>query len=278
MKSIVIVSILAVLTMFVYSDFSYADNQDFEFRAGFLEDSYLPYEPIVLDLMVTNVKRDTLRVKTLSFYTGNVSITLVGQKDDTLKPTEHIEYVEITPGKGILLQAGETYYTNINLVELYGRGLLHKRLLIGSYQIQVRYSQRSSPILSFEVKEPKGIEKKAYELLKTGYNHQLAKEPDQAIRCFQDIITRIPKSEYVELAYFDLAQSYRVYKGDTKKSDSLETISIDKFPNSYFSRGAISRLSEDKNSDERREFLNQIIKRHPNTRSAKFAQQMLKGW
>lgn len=275
MKKIAILFILGFTIIFGNSNFSQADYPDFKFEAGLLDSTYLPYEPITLDLMVTSTSKDTIRVKTLSVYSENVWIVLINNNGDTLKPTESREVI---PGPGVLLKPKETYYTNVNLGDLYGRGLLHKRLLIGSYQIQVRYSQRSSPILSFEVKEPKGIEKKAYELLTKGYTHQLAKEPDQAIKSFHDIIAQFTKSEYVELAYFYLAQSYRFYKGDTKKSDSLQAVLIRKFPNSYFVRGAIDELIKDKTTDEQKKFLTNLIKDYPNTRCAKFAQRKLRGW
>jgi hypothetical protein len=156
MNKTMIYLIMAVLAVFGNYNFVQADDEDFRFEAGLLEDSYLSYEPAVLDLTVTNFSEDTLRVQTLSVHSGNVLVILVDQGGDTLKPTESREVIR---GPGVLLQPRETYYSNINLNDLYGGGMLHKRLPIGRYKVQAFYSQRSSPILSFEVKEPEESEK-----------------------------------------------------------------------------------------------------------------------
>ncbi len=272
MRRITIAFAVGVLIILGNYTLNQAGDPLFQFMGGPLQDSYLPYEPIVLDLMVTNTTKDTLRVKTLSLWAENVRIILINQDGDTLGLTEHVDVIE---GEGVLLQKEGIYYTNVNLAELFGRGLVHKRLPVGTYQVQTAYGSQSSPILTFQVKEPKGSNKDAYELLRAGYEHQLAKEPDQAIRSFQSILTRLPDSKYVELAYYDLAQSYRVYRGDANKSDTLQAMLIREFPNSFFVRSTISRLIRNKTGDEQKEFLTNVISKHPDTRCAMWAKRML---
>jgi len=76
----------------------------------------------------------------------------------------------------------------------------------------------------------------------------------------QELINRFPNSAYAEKAHMDLLQ-YREL--------------LQRFPNSGYNGISLKALIKELSPGQKREFLEKVIQDHPETRSAKYAQQML---
>ena len=76
----------------------------------------------------------------------------------------------------------------------------------------------------------------------------------------QELIKRFPNSVYAEKAHMDLSQDKEL---------------LQRFPNSGYNGTGLKALTREKSSREKREFLEKVIRDHPGSRSAKYAQQML---
>lgn len=113
----------------------------------------------------------------------------------------------------------------------------------------------------FEVRPPTGEEKKAYRLLEEAYHFHVQLKVDSMDQKLHQIIASYPKSVYAENACKELV---------------LREMLIQKFPNSGYTLSALRAIANRKSEQERKEFLQKIVEEHPETRSAKFAEQMLR--
>ncbi|MFX1537681.1 MAG: tol-pal system YbgF family protein [Promethearchaeota archaeon] len=256
-----------------------ADNTPLKLGIDLSKEIYVVSEPIWLDMTLTNINQDTVRTFGPCIPCGDTKLQILNEKGDTLP------YVGVKAdfaGSGHLMQSGEQIYNCHNILDYYGdrEDLIRFRLRPGTYSVQATYYGSKSGIISsqktnFEVREPEGSEKEALRLLKNGYSAQITKESDSAIENFETLIQKFPKSVYVETAYFYLAASYQIYKGDTEKCRNVRIETLEKFPDSGYSRGIIAFLVRGKDSSQQKNIMIEITKEHPNTRAAKFAQKKL---
>lgn len=254
---------------------SLVQAQTLKLEISLSDTTYYICQSIWLDVELTNISEDTVRTFGFEFPGGSgLNIVLMNEKGDTLKPVLLFEFLDWS---GFILNPEETYYETFDLADIfqnYERGTpsafsqFIRSLAPGRYEVFAKYYFRhkniSTPKISFEVIEPIGPETKALKLYEEAYweflknNFQLSNE--RLVR----IITNYPKSIYAEWAYWKL-----------KKDNEL----LKKCPNSGYSRNALLHLTDKMSSEKKQEFLRAIIKQHQETRSAKFAQRMLRwGW
>ncbi|MGB2698553.1 MAG: hypothetical protein WBD28_11950 [Candidatus Zixiibacteriota bacterium] len=256
-----------------------ANTKKLKLETDLSKEMYVVSEPIWLDITLTNISQDTVRTFGPCIPCGDTKLQIINEKGDTLP------YVGVKAdfaGSGHLMQSGEQIYNCHNILEYYGNreDLIRFRLRPGEYSVQATYYGSKSGIINsqktnFEVKEPAGSEKEALTILKNGYSAQISKESESAIENFETLIQKFPKSVYVETAYFYLAASYQIYKGDAEKCRNLKVETLEKFPDSGYSRGIIAFLVRGKEPSQQKNFLLETTKKHPHTRAAKFAQKIL---
>ena len=235
---------------------------------------YLEAEPIWLDLTLTNISQDTARTWGLCLpCLQEFKVMVKDEKGDTLEYTG-LHY-EIIRGPGWLMEPGENYYNCLDLSEHYGHSpeplfpmvifTFTKSIKPGKYTATAKYRIRSHTIRSnevkFEVKPPTGEEKAAYLLLQEAYLFYIEIKLDSMSQKLHEIISSYPKSGYAEKACKHLV---------------LNEMLIQKFPDSGFALSALRTTANKKSEQEKKEFLQKIMKEHPATRSAKFAEQMLR--
>ena len=236
--------------------------------------SYFICQSIWLDAHLTNIGADTVRVRGLYFSgSSGFNILITDEEGDTLKP---ILIIEVMPGPGLLLNPQQTYYHCFDLTEFFGNydlgpaspfNQFTPSLAPGRYQVSAEYYFGHKRIITakirFEVIEPTGTERKALGLYVDAYEGYHRKDYDLMTQKLNELITSYPKSAYAERAYLRLF----------RREDLLERL-----PSSGFNLTTLRTLTNKMTTEQKQEFLKKIIKKHPETRSAKFAQQILQGW
>jgi len=115
--------------------------------------------------------------------------------------------------------------------------------------------------VDFEVVDVTEDEKEVYELLDTAYALWLKDPFDSTRQEFRQIVNQFPNSVYAEKAMREIAP----------KSELLQ-----RYPNSGYNEQGLRTLTGKLSKDDKTVFLQQVIADHPGTRSARFAEQMLK--
>jgi hypothetical protein len=243
------------------------DKQQLQLKIGLSKSTFLVAEPVWLDVTLANVSSDTARIYGFGppYESGGFGIELKDAQGKTLPYTGPT--YDVFPGKGWVIQAQEQHYGCFNLLEFFNT----KRSLYsffwqvippGSYKVRASYQNINSQQMEFEVVEPTGDEKEAYQLLEKAKTLMAQKEFDSERQKLQELINRFPKSAYAEKAHKELGQEKEL---------------LQKYPNSGYSEMNLTFLIGDlPTADAKQGFLEKVIRDYPGSRSARFAQQMLK--
>jgi hypothetical protein len=249
------------------------DVQEFKLEIMLSKDIYLEAEPIWLDVTLTNISEVSARAWGLCLPCQlGFEVTVINKKGDTLDYTGPI--YEMILGPGWIMQVGESYYQCLNLSEYFGQWpepramvvgyLFTKSLNVGEFLVVAKHHINGKEIISnqvtFEVKPATGEEEKPYQLLREAYDLYRQVKHGLSKRKLEEILGLYPKSVYAQNACRDLF---------------LWEDLINRYPDSGFSQNAILAIASGKKQGQVTEFLHEIIKEYPNTRSAKFAEQML---
>lgn len=246
---------------------SLAENQKLKLEIGLSKQTYLLRETIWLDVTLTNVGVDTTRVVHLDPpCQGGVGIELrdsLGKEMSYTGPS-----ILLAPREGFNLEPKEQYYDCFDLIELFSTyrsllGVYFGLLPQGKYEVQARYREALSQKLTFEIVEPTGAEGEALLLFEEGMKLILRKQPGPSTEKLNNVTSQFPSSVYAEKAYRELFQRNELVR---------------EFPNSGYNKINLIALTRKLGSRGKREFLENIIRDHPETRNARFARQMLKEW
>lgn len=249
------------------------------------KDRFLVNEAIWLTFIIENVSKDKILEASADPLTGKVRIDVVTHEGDTLYGGCIIGNAIGTPPT---LDPGEKDIYFVDLVgSICNYGIEHEdalhygRLLPeGEYTVQVtvryRYQDNPTSVLSnklkFTIEKPRGIEKKAYDLLVKGrkkcYPEQKWKEGREII---WRMIEQYPKSSYRDAA-LELVANFSYYP-----EEAMEF--IDKNPNSGYVASVIFAVTPKTGKPaERKKFFEDIIKKYPNTKAAMYAENKLDKW
>lgn len=242
-----------------------ANDTPLKLEISFSKDSYLVNEPIWIDAILYNISEDTVRVYGLCLPCQSIfNVEVIDEKGNTLKYTGPV--YDMIPGSGWIMHPEESYYKCLNLLDYFFqyKNLIElvflKGLKPGRYTVRARYETTNSNEVKFEVKEPERSEKDAYQLVKDAYYSQ-TKKPDSTSEYFKQLVNSFPKSAYAEIGYKELY---------------LDKKLLENFPNSGYTERTLERLTDTLSLEQKYEFLHEVINKHPNTRSTKFAEKMLK--
>lgn len=269
MPNIIKISLKVILIILCLSNLE-TKAQELKLEISLSKVTHLEMEAIWLDASLTNMGKDTIRIMGIGLPSGwGFKLEIKDEMGNILKYTGP-EY-DYAAGPGYLLNPGESYYECFNLPECFGKvhfleDFFLPTLRIGKYTAKGEYwlrrdSKISSNEIRFEVKSPMGDEKKAYELFKKAREYRFAKEHDLK-NVLKELLVSYPKSVYAERA--------------SKELLDRETF-LDKFPNSGFNQTALRALAR-MAKQKKDEFLKKVIGKYPDTRSAKFAEKILRGW
>lgn len=260
-------------------------EQPLKVRISLDKEKFLVNEAIWLTIIIENISKDKILETSADPLTAKVRIEVVSHEGDTLYGGCIIGNAVGTPPT---LDPGEKDIYFVDLVgSICNYGIEHEdalhygRLLPeGEYTVQAtvryRYQGKSTPVLSnklnFKLQTPKGIEKKAYDLLVKGrkkcYPEQKWKEGRETI---WRIIQEYPNSVYRDAAY-ELVSTF-----DYHPEEAMEF--IDKNPNSGYVASVIFAVTPKTGKPaERKKFFEDIIKKYPNTKAAMYAENKLDKW
>jgi hypothetical protein len=252
-----------------------ASSQQLQLRITLSDTTYLMCESIWLDVELTNVSEDSVRIMGFEFPGGShLKLFLIDEQGDTL-PLRYQGFYGSWPG--FILFPGETYFEAFALSEIFFSKYVLPPLPLysikagslapGRYQMSAHYRRcygsdtiRTSTI-HFNVVEPTGPEHQALELFLEIYKSWMGSDHDKANQMLDKLKTTYPKSVYLERAYL---------------MEDREEL-LEKCPDSGYLLNRLSTAVE-KISDEqeKRKFLEGIIQKHAGTRSARFAEQKLR--
>lgn len=266
------VSLLAVSVLMFSPVKSWA--QQLRLDISLSDTTYYICQPIWLDAQLVNISEDTVRTFGFEFPGGSrLNILLTDESGDTLTPVFLREFLY---WPGCLLNPKEGYYESFDLTYIFNNYEVVPEfpafqwtpsLAPGKYEVSAKYNFRNerpvAPKITFQVVEPEGTEREAFELYIQAYKNQNHQNYDQAKQQLNKLITDYPHSVYAERAYVRLS-----------KYDEL----LEKCPDSGYLQGYLRTKVDKMSKEEKQKFVEKVIKEHPNTRSAKFAEQMLRGW
>ncbi|MFX1537682.1 MAG: hypothetical protein ACFFDI_26085 [Promethearchaeota archaeon] len=226
---------------------------------------FLRSEPIWIDAILSNISQDTVRVYGLCLPCQSIfRVEVIDEQGNALKYTGSV--YDMIPGSGWIMHPGDRYFKCLNLLNHFYqyKNLVElvflKSLQPGRYTVKARYETANSNELEFEVKEPEQLEKEAYQLVKDAYYSQ-TKKPDSTSAYFKQLVNSFPKSAYAEIGYKELYYDKEL---------------LENFPNSGYTENALVRLTDTLSLEQKHKSLHEVINKHPSTRSAKFAEKMLK--
>jgi hypothetical protein len=231
------------------------------------KNTYLLGECIWIDATGKNIGKDTVRF--FGFFPLNHGPFYIEVKNfkGEIIPFSGGTYTT-TNNTGWILEPEDEYLATYNLLEQFttDKGILHHiwgKLPVGKYSVRASYREIQSNELSFEIVEPTGEEKLAYEMLQEGFvSWRRDRDRNTYAEKLLTLSNKYPKSVYAEKALHETFQH----------NDLLR-----RFPNSGYSECVLRRTTQ-MEAEEKKSFLRKIIADYPDTRAAKFAMQMSKEW
>jgi|GEM_PF-1126534 len=234
---------------------------------------YYVLQSIWLDAELTNIRADTVRTFGFEFPGGDLlNIVLTEDSGDTLRPG--FPYAFLVGWQGVLLYPKETYYETFDLAYIFtfhgpvpGNPAFQQppSLAAGRYEVYAEYpageSRLSTPKLTFEVAEPTGAEREAFGLYVEAYRSRKRKDDSHAEQLLNKLVTDYPKSVYAERAYLRLFRDHEL---------------LEKCPDSGYLQRRLRGMINEMSKEEKHRFLEKAMKEHPGTRSARFAEQLLR--
>ncbi len=287
-KNNLISSIIMALVLAVcWTDASFTQIQsDHPLRATISLDKekFLVNEAIWLTIFLDNVSSEKTLGASADPIFGLLHIEVVSDEGDTL----YGGCIQATLGGGPRLDPGEKdiYFVDIvGPICNYGiehEDAFHGRLLPeGNYNVQVKvwyhYQGKGKTMLTnklgFKVEKPRESEKKAYDLLVKGRKKCcLEKEWKEGKEIILKMIRENPNSVYRDAAY-ELLPTHFSYHPE----EGMEFIG--KNPNSSLVASVIFAVTPKAGKPaERKKFLEDIIKKYPNTKAAMYAENQLDKW
>jgi hypothetical protein len=255
------------------------DNIKFEIRL----DKYtiLEREPIWVDMYLINESNESVTLKCLELYWQMLTVYLVNSAGDTVKYSGYV--TDGIPPRGPNIRPGETYTYSINLSENFGKGFRDyippplRYLAKDAYTLQMVHNKVFSNKIEFTVTEATGSEKNACDLIKNAtrsgfkYYHD---DVHQVIDIFEELLKKYPNSVYADLAQNELAGLYGLVREIGKTTYYLKTLVLTQ-PNSHFVHKAIPRLLRQMEDPEKKMFLEEVIKKVPDSRASNLAKETL---
>ena len=256
---------LVMFLLFAAAHVTTGDERQLQLEIGLSKTTFLLNEPIWLDVTLTNVSQDTVRI--FGFWPpaqgDRFGIEIKNRKGEILPHTG--PRYNVLRSKGWIVEPEEQYYGCFNLLELFNtyrglRSFFWQILPVGSYRVRTRYEGIYSEEIEFEVVQPTEDQKAPYQFLLKADSLLWQEGVDSMKQKLQELINRFPNSVYAEKAHSDLSQDEEL---------------LQRFPNSGYNGIGLKGLTRELADEEKREFLEKVIRDHTGSRSARYAQQML---
>lgn len=279
--------VVAILCLIALSSCAYAQENRWDIEATLAKDQFVRYEPIWIDIRLTNVTADTLRTHGLNL--PNCREFKVELKDSTGQSLKQRWESLVVPAPGrLLLEPGQEDYGSFDLADLFGvvdedasfaLGLHFPFIPIGSYTVQVLFEGAASAELHFLVGEPSGRAHEALELINQAFAKRYQDNTSTAAVKFMEAAERFPDGPYAEKCYYlSLLYSPEEWNGrkqGTRDLTILKRTMLEKYPNSGHARDWIIVLTRGMEPEAERTYFDEFAAKHPNSRGAKYARVAL---
>jgi len=276
---------ICILGVFLIPALSQA-SEKLQIRIWTDKEVFLEHEPIPVNYEIKNISDS---IQFLSF--GVIAENFVIKDEQGQEYSTHLR--GSFTGGGDSLSPGETHQTGADIGRLYGIKS------VGEYTCYI-YTQPSallnfgwtkSNTIKFKVIEPKGVEKKALNILleadrlkyardEEGKKDLTQKEP--ALQKYLELVDKYPKSVYAALALSSARGIYRYSKNleEMKKIIPVCKRLIEEYPNSIYFMSAFTSLVDVyeilKDKEGAIKTINELIEKHPNTIISEEAERRLK--
>jgi len=235
-----------------------------DFTISLERQTYLLSEPIWVDVSAKNMSKEEIRILPLVLSCLEcLNIIVINSTGDTLY-YHGIVHDVTRPPTGYVTDPGETRSNYLNLLEGFGEkldgfGIRHflkpdKYFIVAIYDCMIKSNE-----IEFEVVAPKGDEKKAYALLKEGYDYHIQLKIGKFNEKLEELVSKYPESAYADLAYYEMTY----WSEDSEDAEKYGKKLIFKYPNSRFSRFAFWKMLRGKTRNQQIQFLKDIIKKLP---------------
>ncbi|MFH2049639.1 MAG: hypothetical protein ABIJ12_09350 [bacterium] len=259
-----------------------ADEQNLSLEIKLEKESYLSHEPIWLDITLKNISCDTISTTRLSPPNqGGVGIELKNSEGILMSYTG--PDILLGPRERIVLDSGEEYYDCFDLLELFSTSKPESMsynffgsLPVGKYTLRATYGHYYSNEITFKIEKQSGQEEESYQMMVDAFNLWARQDYELTIQKFRNILEEYPKSVYAGKALRQIIGFQMIYNKLAISELQTPQEMLDSFTNSGYSNYCLGLLVWKKTKEEQQDLLQQIIENYPNTRSAKFAEQMLR--
>ncbi len=256
--------IIIVLSIMICGAEDIKKQPQWELSIQLDKNTFLMREPIWLDIELTNVSNDTLRI--WSLYPGQglgLEIELTNSDGDTIPYSGPV--FDFVLKEGTVFQQGDVFYDSHDLIELfaimYTNSYHFASLAPDNYIVQAFYGDAVSREIGFKVTAPTGVEKQVEQKLLDALSYSFSKDKDSLHASLQKAIEQHPKSVYAEIPALRIL-SFKEF--------------LDKFPNSGNTKTAMEDQTRGLSPEEKKTFLENVMVKYKNTRAARHAAQALR--
>ena len=284
---------MALLTIALAVADIHAGESKWNLEIGLAKQTYTMFEPVWLDVTLTNITSDTQWTYGLPFAPNHVRLYIdITDSDGNEVPYTGPQFqYSAGSGPGRPFSTGEKDYGTYNLLELFGSagGESSYKILwwafpympAGTYTIQAHYEDIPSNEITLTIVEPAGAEKDALELIQQASGIWAQDNTGPSARIFQEVIDKFPNSVFAEQCYY-LYRWYRVGSVEERRAAWRDRRDYTRdmllhYPNSGHSGEWLLSITRGLTDDEAADTLSKYEERYPQTRCSRFAKQMSQG-
>lgn len=284
--------ICLVLLLTILLSFSSVHSSDNKWgiKIELSKPDYVLYEPIWLDVTLTNVTSDTLRTYGLRWPNQYLfQIELTNSEGKQMEYTGPEMMLVLLDAGNLLFDSGEQDYDCVNLTDLFAlkdrnSGYMLDRFRFsyipkGTYTVKVHFGDDISNDLAFSVVEPYGQEKQVLRLMELGSRTWRPKETDASSHAYGEVWRNYPNSPFAQRCYYlyrVLANNGEGHIGRGSKAAILYKEMLREYPNSGKAKAWIQSITSGKSEDEQIAFYDELIEESPDTRASKVASLLKK--
>ena len=267
-----------------------AGKDKWSLEIGLAKQTYTMFEPVWLDVTLTNMTSDTQWTYGLPYAPNQVRLYI----DITDSGGNEVPYTgpqfQYSPasGPGYPFAAGEKDYGTYNLLEFFGlpssESSYHLPFLrfpfmpTGAYTIQAHYEDASSNAITLTIVQPAGEEKEILDLIEKATTVLRRDNSGPAAQIFREVVDRFPNSGFAEECYY-LFKWYSLNTLEEKRAELRDFRDFSRdmllhYPNSGDCAGWLKTITRDLTDAEVIDTLNKYEERLPQTRCSRFAEQM----
>ncbi|MEW6413097.1 MAG: hypothetical protein AB1483_11620 [Candidatus Zixiibacteriota bacterium] len=276
--------ILLLATLLSFST-TYASDNKWEIEIALDKQEYVLYEPVWLDVTLTNIALDTIRTYGVSAPNHRQFHILLTDSDGKQMKHTGLKF-SFAGGPGdLLLDAGESDYDSFNLLELFRSMELNTGYVVlpnrfpfipeGTYSVVIEFESELSNVLTFSIVAPHGQEEEVLRKIEQASRGWSKNDTDRSSQIFGQIESEYPNSPFTEKCYYlSRVYSKSVWEGMRGGSHDIRVLNremLSKFPNSGYVKSRLWSVTREMTEDEEIELYTRLIAEHPDTRCSKIA-------